>query len=204
MKKAISGARTSSIQLFSSIVRENHKKLASLNLRAKKTAEELTKATGEDNKIALEKEINSTEAEIAKSALVVIVFSAMAIEAYIYDYAARHLGDAFVKDHLDKLDILSKWIIIPELITGKEVSRHQKWYLLLKNLIKTRNSVIHHKSSEPPASPSDVEKYLHKLKEADSSIYETARQSITLLGILADKIIEIDPEETPWVKSYLA
>jgi len=164
----------------------------------------LTNASGEDGKMSIQTEIHSTEAEMAKSALIVIVFSAMAIEAYIYDYAARHLGDVFVKDHLDKLDTLSKWIVIPELVTGKELSRHQKWYMLLKNLIKTRNSVMHHKSSEPPASPSDIEKYLNKLNKADSSIYETAMQSITLLDILADKIIEIDPEETPWVQAYLA
>jgi hypothetical protein len=114
------------------------------------------------------------------------------------------LGDLFVKDHLDKLDTVSKWIIIPELITGKGLSRHQKWYVLLKNLIRTRNSVIHHKSSEPPASRINIVRYLNKLNEAEGSIFETAKQSITLLGILADKIIEIDPEEAPWVKSYLA
>ena len=204
MKKVISGARTSYIQLFSSIVKENHRKLVSLDLRAKKIRQELIKAKGEDNKIALEKEINLTDAEIARLSLITIVFSAMVIEAYIYDYAARHLGDAFVKDHLDKLDMLSKWIIIPKLITGNELSRHQKWYTLLKNLIKTRNSVIHHKSSEPPASPFEIEKYLNKLSESEGSIHEVAKQSIILLDILADKIIEIDPEETPWVKSYLA
>jgi len=148
--------------------------------------------------------IQLLENELAEASLIVVVFSAMAIEAYIYDYAARHLGDTFVKDHLDKLDTLSKWIIIPDLITGREVPRHGNWRELLTKLIKVRNSIIHHKSSDPSAASRDTKKYLKKLSDESELIYETARQSITLLGVLADKIIEIDPEETPWVKSYLA
>jgi hypothetical protein len=128
----------------------------------------------------------------------------MAVEAYIYDYAARHLGDTFVKDHLDKLDTLSTWVIIPELITGKEMSRHGIWHELLTQLIKTRNSIIHHKSSDPSVASRDTQKYLKKLSDESDLIYETAQRSITLLGILADKIAELDPEESPWVKSYLA
>jgi hypothetical protein len=43
-----------------------------------------------------------------------------------------------------------------------------------------------------------------KKRDVNSELlYEAARQSITLLNILADKIAEIDPEETPWVNSYL-
>jgi hypothetical protein len=190
------------IHLFSSIVKENHKKMTMLDLRAKKSGQNITKDPEQDE-ILLEKEINSKEKELAKSAVTVIVFSAMAIEAYTYDYASRHLGDNFVKDHLDKLDTLSKWVIIPELITGREMPRHENWHELLARMIKTRNLIIHHKSSDPSAVR-DTGKYLKKMSDESDLIYETARQSVTLLSMLADKIIEMDPEETPWVKSYLA
>jgi len=195
MKKTVSSARTSMIHLFSSIIKENHKKMTRLDLRAKKPGQGITKDP--------EQEINAKEKELAKSAVTIIVFSTMAIEAYIYDYASRHLGDNFVKDHLDKLDTLSKWVIIPELITGKEMPRHENWNELLARMIKTRNLIIHHKSSDPSAVR-DTGKYLKKMSDESDLIYETARQSVTLLGMLADKIIEMDPEETPWVKSYLA
>jgi hypothetical protein len=175
------------LPLFSSIIRENHAKMIGLDLRAGSLVQHLTV---------------ELEDELAKSSIIVVVFSAMAIEAYIYDYAARNLGDTFVKDHLDKLDTLSKWIIIPELVTGKEMPRHENWRELLTKLIKTRNSITHHKSSNP--SVGDAKKYLKKLSDESDIIFETARQSINLLGVLADKIIEIDPEESPWVKSYLA
>jgi hypothetical protein len=187
MKKAVSSARMSMLPLFSSIVRENHEKMTRLELRAKKHGQA---------------DIEADE-EIAKTSIIVVVFSAMAIEAYIYDYAARHLGDTFVKDHLDKLDALSKWVIIPELVTGKEMPRNENWRERLNRLVKVRNSLIHHKSSDLPSVLQNSGNYLKKLDAETELIYETARQSVTLLGVLADKIIEIDPEETPWVKSYL-
>ena len=128
----------------------------------------------------------------------------MAVEAYIYDYAARHLGDNYVKDHLEKLDTLSKWVIIPELITGKEMPHREHWRVLLTKLIKTRNSIIHHKSSELPSHLPDLKKQFEKQRKNSEAMLETAKQSITLLDILVDKIIEMDPKKTPWVKSYLA
>jgi hypothetical protein len=203
MRKVISNSRSSIIPLFSSIVKESYKKMMGLDPQVKKLRQEFRNTEDEDREILIREEIFETEKELAKLSIIVIVFSAMATEAYIYDYAARHLGDNFVKAHLDKLDVISKWVIIPELITGKEMPRHENWRERLAKLIKVRNSIIHHKSSEPPAVLVDAEKYLKRLSDETELTYETARQSITLLGVLADKIIEIDPEETPWVKSYL-
>jgi len=203
MKKQVSTARTSSAHLFSGIVKENHKKITKLDFQVKKLGQKLTKTKGEDEKVLLEKEFDLTEQKLAKSSLIVIVFSAMAIEAYIYDYAARNLGDAFVKDHLDKLDTLSKWIVIPELITGRELPRHQKWFELLKKLIKARNSIIHYKSFEGPRASTDIQQYLKKQEANSEFLYETARQSILLLDQLADKITELDPHESAWVNAHL-
>ena len=204
MKKQVSDARISFIYLFSGIAKENHKKMAILEMRIKELEEKRIKIKREDEAILFEQKINPLQKDLAKSSLIVIVFSAMAVEAYIYDYASRHLGDAFVKDHLDKLDAASKWVLVPMLITGRELSRQQKWFELLKNLIKARNSIIHHKSSEPPVAFPDMKKYLQKQRVNSETLLEVARQSIDLLSILADKITELDPEETPWVKSYLA
>lgn len=177
--------------------------MTEFELQVKKLGQEYTETVDGKKELELEQEINITEAELAKSSITVIVFSAMAVEAYIFDYAARHLGDKFVRDHLDKLDTLSKWIIVPELITGKEMSHNENWQGQLKKLIKVRNSVAHYKSSEPPALDSNAEKYFEKLQAESETLRESAQQAITLLKTLADKIIELDPEETPWVKSYL-
>jgi hypothetical protein len=151
----------------------------------------------------IEGKFQSFKAELAIASLTVIVFSAMALESYIYDYAARHLTDAYVRDHLDKLDTLSKWMIVPVLITGKEIPNRQSWRDPLKKLIKARNSVIHHKSSELPVTFLDMKKHLEKQQINSADLLSVAKQATQLLNILADKIIEIDPQESAWVKSYL-
>jgi hypothetical protein len=203
MKNKVSNTRMSSASLFSGIVKENHKKMTILNAQIDKLEKNRTKVKSADETILFEQEIIPLRKKLAKSSLIVIIFSAIAVETYIYDYASRHLGDVFVKDHLDKLDAASKWVIVPKLITGRELPRGERWFELLKNLIKARNSIVHHKSSELPMFPMDVQQYLKKQQASSRFLQETARQSTRLLGILADKISEIDPEETPWVKLYL-
>lgn len=203
MKKQVDNVRHSSIHLFSGIVKENHEKMTSLEMRIKELDGKRAKIKGDDEAILLEQEINPLQKDLAKLSLIIIVFSAMAVEAYIYDYAARHLGDAFVKDHLDKLDTLSKWILVPRIITGRELPRQQKWFELLKNLIKARNSIIHYKTSEWPTVHTDIQQYLTKQETHSAFLYETVRQSILLLDQLADKITELDPHESAWVNTYL-
>jgi len=203
MKNQVSNARTSFIPVFLQIVKENRKKVLSLDVRLKKFEMELTKISGEEHIHVVERKVLLLETELAKASLIVIVFSAMVLESYIYDYASRHLTDAFVRDHLDKLDTFSKWIIVPVLITGKEMSQQSNWREPLKKLIKTRNSIIHHKSAQLPASFHYPNKYFEKLQGDSETLLEVAKQSSQLLDILAGKIIEIDPQESAWVKAYL-
>jgi hypothetical protein len=203
MKNQVSNDRSSLIPVFSEIVKENHKKVLSLDVQIKKLDVTLTNAVGDDYAFEFTEKVQPLEDKLAKASLIVIVFSAMALEAYIYDYAARHLTDAFAKNHLDKLDTFSKWIIVPVVITGKELSQRPNWHEPLKQLIKARNSIIHHKSTQPPDSFHDAKKYLEKLQANSADLLDTAKQSTQLLKMLADKITEIDPEETPWVNSYL-
>jgi hypothetical protein len=75
-----------------------------------------------------------------------IVFSAMCFEAAIYDHAAVRLGDQYVQDHLDKLDVLSKWIIVFRFITGYEIAKDRVSYSSLKQLMLARNRLVHSKS----------------------------------------------------------
>jgi len=188
-----------SIGYFSKIVKENHKKWMKLEDKIKKIKFKHAK-TGEN--IEYRNQLNSYNDELAKTSFILVIFTTIAVEAYIYDYAARHLGDIFVKNHLDKLDTLSKWVIIPELITGKVLSPQQDWQGKLKRLIKARNSITHYKSWDiNNNSLVDIEE---KLEKFANEVRQSAQQSVGLLKLLADKISEIDPEEAPWVQSYLA
>jgi hypothetical protein len=80
----------------------------------------------------------------------IIVFVAMSLEAAIYDYAAWHLGDTYVRNHLDKLDLVSKWLIVPQLITGKAIPTGRPPYERLKALVVARNALVHAKSVPMP------------------------------------------------------
>jgi hypothetical protein len=199
MKIQTNDARISILPLFSDILKENYKKMRETEEKIKKIR---LRQKIEDANAVSEQEIALLERELEKASIGVVVFTAMSIESYIYDYASRHLGDTYVKEHLDKMDVISKWVVIPELITGKELPNREDWYPLLKKLVKSRNSIVHHKSSSLPASLDDINSYIQKINISSDFILETAKQSVLLLGVLADKISKIDPEETPWVHQY--
>jgi hypothetical protein len=81
-----------------------------------------------------------------QSAVVAITFSGMALEAFFYDYGAEELGDAFVQEHLDKLDLKSKFIIYPRLVRGRSPEKSSAAYQNLQRLVKLRNELVHFKS----------------------------------------------------------
>jgi hypothetical protein len=192
----------SSVRYFSEIAHENHKKLIEVIEKFPPLGKKRKTMIGGEKAATVRPEIPKYEEELTKLSFITVIFSNIALESYIYDYAARHLGDSFVKDYLDKLDTLSKWVVIPKLITGRELSRRQHWYGLLKQLIKTRNAITHHKSLDLPSPPAyDL---IKKQDQSSSELHEAAIQSIPLLRILADKISENDPEEAPWVQAYLS
>ena len=199
-------ARTSSISTFSAIARENFEQLKLNEIQTQKLRSKIAKTKSDDNILGLEFKLSNLREKTSRCAAITIIFSAIAIEAHIYDYAARHFSDSFVKDYLDKLDPVSKWVIIPRLVTGKELPRKHKWFNLLKNLIKERNSIIHSKSSEPPSSPTPekIKDYLRKLNDSEPNTVNIAKQSIQLLDLLIREISKIDPEETPWIKGHLS
>lgn len=197
-------ARTSSIHIYSEIARESFEKIMALEPQKRTIETNLTNAANPDEKMLLEYELMTVDIELAKIASITIVFAMIAIEAYIYDYAARHFTDSFVKKYIDKLDPISKWVIIPKLVTGKELSRGGEWFKLLKDLVRERNSIIHSKSSQPPSKAEEARKYLKAIDEEHHRVIHKARNAIKLLDVLAIEIGNLDAEEVIWAESYLS
>lgn len=129
--------------------------------------------------------------ELSKYSCVAIVFSAMAVEAYIYDYAARNLSSSFVRKYLDRLDLISKWVIVPRLVTGKAFPTGGRGFELLRKLKQTRDGLVHAKSRELPES-SD-ESWTEKPDPAE--LPEVAKQALEALELLAIDLERIDPSE---------
>ena len=81
-------------------------------------------------------------------ALIVVVFSALWIEAFINDYAIGRLSKNYFKKYLDKLDVLSKWIVIPRITTGTQLDPGSKALQDLDWLTELRNKLVHYKSKK--------------------------------------------------------
>jgi hypothetical protein len=79
---------------------------------------------------------------------VVIVFAALCLEAYINDYAINRFSRKYFEKHLDKLDLLSKWIVIPRIVTGKQLNPDSEAVQDLQWLVTLRNRLAHFKSKK--------------------------------------------------------
>ncbi len=95
-----------------------------------------------------EKELKIAKAySIRERAVVIpIVFGAMCLEAFIYDYGADHISGKYMKDHLDKLNLPSKFVVVSKLVTGKQFPTDSQAYEGLVKLKEDRNSLVHFKS----------------------------------------------------------
>jgi hypothetical protein len=58
---------------------------------------------------------------IGELALVVVIFCAFTLEAYINHYSINRLSRNYHTKYLDKLDVVAKWVVIPRLVTGKDL-----------------------------------------------------------------------------------
>jgi hypothetical protein len=199
--KNVTNVRSSAISTFTEIAREQYQKWLSIKSALQEIEKNALSGTDDKDK---EFEILHLEGEANKCFTLVIVFSAIAVEAYIYDYASRNLSDTYVKNYLDKLDPVSKWGIIPRLITGKELPRDHRWFEILNKLIKQRNSIVHEKSSSPPVKFDDAREYFKKAHQHTAMIYETAGEAIELLDLLITEMKSFDPSEIGWIDGYFS
>ncbi|EON90558.1 hypothetical protein MARLIPOL_18123 [Marinobacter lipolyticus SM19] len=124
------------------------------------------------------------------AAIQAIVFSAMCFEAAIYDFASIHLGDGYVQDHLDKLDVLSKWLVVIRFVSGIEIPKSEAPYAALKNLVFERNRLVHSKSE--PMSSSNIERHFEKMEKRErefvSGVHDAFR-AIVLMSLYLDKVL---------------
>ncbi len=101
-----------------------------------------------------------------------VIFSALSLEAYIYELGAIYLSDKYVKENLDKLTVPSKYIIVLELISKNQVDKSHQWYYLLNKLISTRNKLVHSKSRKLDVSlmSENPEKFITELNETNKRL----------------------------------
>lgn len=109
-----------------------------------------------------------------------IVFSALCVEAAINNYAGIHFGDKYSEKHLQSLDVISKWVIIPKLACGKSIDKSGSAFEALTRLIRSRNSLVHNKSKAFNSNPSFVD----SLRVKELSFDQEFRNSLKALYLL--------------------
>jgi hypothetical protein len=87
---------------------------------------------------------------IERHAMLVVIFSALTLEAFINHYAIDNFSKLYLKHYLDKLDPVSKWVVIPKLVLGRTLDTDGRSFQLLKRLFLLRNKLVHYKTKIIP------------------------------------------------------
>ena len=194
-------SRETQIPYFVTIARNNYQELQKYKDEIAHKKEEINSFKNEGEYNVLHYELSLLREEASNHVFVVVVFASMAVEAFIYDFAARNLSDSFVRKYLDKLNVVSKWVVIPKLVTGKEFPTDNNSFRLLKELISLRNSYVHSKSKRAnfdllkrETTADDVYEY----EKNWDDIFKSADDAYATLAALASEIKKLDPDE-PYV-----
>lgn len=119
-----------------------------------------------------------------------IVFAAMCIEAAAFDFASTQLGDSYAELYLDKLDLISKWVVIPKLVSGKSFQEAGAALNALRILVRARNKLVHQKSM-----PFDIEgKNLASMLKADEAFpndVHNAFKAVVLLSLELSQLLGV-------------
>ena len=148
-------------------------------------------------------EFDKVTTELHHHSASTIVFAALFLEAFIYDYAAANFSDTYTIKYLDKLSLVSKWVVISKLVTGKNFPTEGQAFEHLVKLHKARNSLVHYKSGPLPANIEEWERVLEKMEKEDDvnvvNAYQTVKEVLTEL-----RKLEGDGEWNIWFRKKAA
>jgi len=111
---------------------------------------------GEEEQVVAFEAIEWLTEQQWQAAMITLTFAGMTLEAFFYDYAADALGDQYVKDHLDKLDLPSKYLVYPKVVCGIAPKKSEHTFELVRNLTRLRNNLVHAKSKAFPLERLDA------------------------------------------------
>lgn len=122
-------------------------------------------------------------------AAIAVVFACAACELYINNLGGRALGDSYFEKHLDRLDLVSKWVVIPRLVHGHVIDKGGRAFELLRLLVGARNELMH-----PKSEAFDWDKFDAQARKPPKSRFVVAREAIEALDILGAESEKFDPD----------
>lgn len=148
--------------------------------------------------------IDQSYSELVENSISSIIFSGLTVESFINYYGITRLSKNQFNTYLDKLDLLSKWIVIPKFVTGKSIDTGSQSIEFLNKLIRSRNKLVHYKSSQ-----SSIKDFYDMISSLKNNIHQQrmpwikdAEIGIQAIYKLLEDIVKIDSyitqEELEW------
>lgn len=135
-------------------------------------------------------ELLDPERELEKNGLISVLMATMFAEAFINDYASKSFGNSYFNNYVDRLSLLSKWVLVPKLKTKKDFPTNSQAFEYLNKLVSVRNDVVHFKSKE--AFGHDELRKIHKKNY--QPFIEAANISFKAIQELIRELKKLDPE----------
>lgn len=152
-----------------------------------------SKSAGPYDFIDLREERIDAKNQWLKAGTVVVVFSAMCLEALIFDYGCIHLSKNYIDKYLDNLTPVGKWVVIPRIITGEGIERGGEAFQLLQDLFRNRNRLVHSQSKQAPTEEEDLKDHVESRKDNYNEMVPNAMSAIFKT---TSAVRDIHPEST--------
>jgi hypothetical protein len=112
-----------------------------------------------------------------EAGVVLLMTTAALLEQMIFSYATTYLDSDSYEEHLDKTQILTKWILLPRICENKEISDDNAAINNLRELLKARNAVVHPKRKELGSKKvtSEVARFLSACRKAETTVDALAK-----------------------------
>ena len=170
------------------VVMDNYSRIQELKREYDEFQRDLEGKDISDDNVAV---LASKNDSIGELALIVVVFSAFTLEAYINHYGINRLSRNYFSNYLDKLDLLAKWLVIPRIVTGEKLDPGSHAIQDLSWLISLRNRLAHFKSKAIT---------VEEIKEWDLLWYEDAKRAVSTVKRVVSLLKRIDPKvKTDWL-----
>jgi hypothetical protein len=127
---------------------------------------------------------------LRQASLIAVIFSALTLEAVINDYGITNFSRSYFDNYLDKLGVVSKWVLIPKLVTGSQIDTGGQAFESLKWLFSLRDKYVHYKTIQVDSAakhPKLIENFLLDEQHAANAI-DAVKKVVGALAKLDNKV----------------
>jgi len=90
----------------------------------------------------------SLQEKRTEAGVILLMTAGSFLEQIINDYAQTFLDAESYEEHLGNVRTVTKWILLPRICQNKEISEDDPAINALREFIKARNAVVHHKRQD--------------------------------------------------------